>query len=351
MRVRFAALVAGCAVVMGAVAAAGTAAGSPVPRTYGGAKASVYATTGLLNVTSFAWDGSTMFAGSSGNSQKVPNGGVYVIRNGTGTEIPGGPIFVGGMAFHGGALYLSGAFVGAAGPSWQIAKWSGWNGATFASRKTIYTAPATFQGFNGVAFGPDGRLYVGVDTGLLNGNDHGPASLSPYLYDILSMTASGKDVKVFSSGIRQPWQLAFAPGSTTPFVSDLGQDSAAKNPPDFVLEVKQGENYGFPACNWTAATKKACQKYAKPFLTFSPHFDPMGLAVIGTTLYIESWTGLHAKGEGAVYETSLRGGKVKPVVTGLPFAADALAAHDGYLYAGGATEESAGPGMIYQVKP
>jgi len=350
MRVRLTALAAVCTAALVAVAATAAAEGSPPVRiSGGGGKATPYATTGLLNVTSFAWDGGTMFAGSSGNSQKVPNGGIYVIHNGTGTEIPGGPLFVGGMAVHSGALYTSGAFLGAGGVSWQITKWTGWNGSAFAGHRAVYTAPAKFQGFNGIAFGPDGRLYVGADVGLLNGNDHGPASLSPDLYDILSMTAGGKDVKVFASGIRQPWQMAFAPGSGSPFVSDLGQDGGAKNPPDFVLHVKRGQDYGFPKCNWTAATKKACGKYAKPLLTLTPHFDPMGVAVIGRTLYVESWVG--AKGTGAVYATSLTGGKVKPVVTGLPFAADALAAHGGYLYAGGSSKEGDGPGMIYRFKP
>ena len=31
------------------------------------------------------------------------------------------------------------------------------------------------SGFNGIAFAPNGRLFVGVDVGLTNNNDHGPA--------------------------------------------------------------------------------------------------------------------------------------------------------------------------------
>ena len=118
---------------------------------------------------------------------------------------------------------------------WQLLKWSGWNGTTFTKRQVLYTAPKKFQGFNGIAFGPNGRLYVGVDVGLLNGNDHGPANTSPFVYDILSFKPNGKDRKVFASGIRQPWQMAFPKGSSSPFVSDLGQDKGAKNPPDLGL--------------------------------------------------------------------------------------------------------------------
>jgi glucose/arabinose dehydrogenase len=330
--------------VGGAVASA--AGGPPSPKTFGGATVSLFA-TGMKNPTSFAFGDGAVFAGDSGNAKKVPNGGVYVLKGGKATEIPNSPIFVGGMEFHKGVLYLSAASLGSAGPQFQILAWSGWNGTTFATRKAIYTAPPKFQGFNGIAFGPDGRLYVGVDAGLLDGNDHGPASLSPDLYDILSMNTSGKALKVFATGIRQPWQIAFAPGSSTPFVSDLGQDSAAVNPPDFLLQVHKGDNYGFPNCNWTTGSK--CSKYAKPFKMFSPHSDIMGVAVVGTTLYFGSWMGPGAKGGGALYSIPVKGGKVSNIVTGFPLATDALAANGGYLYVGGQTQ--AGAGVVYRVKP
>ncbi|MBV8987045.1 MAG: hypothetical protein JO372_00655, partial [Solirubrobacterales bacterium] len=57
--------------------------------------------------------------------------------------------------------------------------------------------------FNGLAFGADGRLYVGVDVGLTN--DHGPKK--SLRYDILRFNAAGKNMKVFATGIRQPWQF------------------------------------------------------------------------------------------------------------------------------------------------
>jgi glucose/arabinose dehydrogenase len=171
--------------------------------THGGATATVCA-TGLKNPTSFAWGDGAMFAGDSGSSEKKPNGGVYIVKNGTATLIPNGPVFVGGMAWHGGALYLSAASLIRGKPTFQILRWSGFNGTTFTTQKAIYTAPKGFQGFDGIAFAPNGRLFVGVAAGDLNGNDHGPASTSPFLYDILSMTAAGKQVKVFASGIRQP---------------------------------------------------------------------------------------------------------------------------------------------------
>src|SRR5579875_3620243 len=106
MRVRVAAGLAASVVSIGAIVAVAGAAGVAQPKTYGGAKVSAYASSGLLNVTSVAWDGKTMFAGSSGNSHTLPNGGVYVVANGAGTRVASKFVFVAGMTFHDGAMYL-----------------------------------------------------------------------------------------------------------------------------------------------------------------------------------------------------------------------------------------------------
>jgi glucose/arabinose dehydrogenase len=248
-------------------------------------------------------------------------------------------VFVAGLAWHKGALYISGGSIGPNGPKFQILKWSGWNGKQFTKRHAIYTGPKKFSGFNGLAFGPDGRLYVGVS--LADGNDHGPAK-TPYAYDVLSLLPNGKGLKVVASGIRQPWQLAFAKGSSAPFVSDLGQDSGAKNPPDFVLKVKQGDNYGFPQCNRTPKSK--CKGFTKPFRSFRPHTDIMGLAIIGNKLYMTSFLGSTGKA-GEVFSMPLKGGKLTPVVNGFVAPTVGLGQHNGFLYVGELT------GQVFRVKP
>ncbi len=217
-------------------------------------------------------------------------------------------------------------------------------GTTFTKRQAIYTAPKKFDGFNGIAFGADGRLYVGVDVGLTDGNDHGPAK-TPYVYDILSIKSNGQGLKVFATGIRQPWQMAFPAGSSSPYVSDLGQDSGAKNPPDFVLRVHQGDNYGFPSCNWTNAAK--CTGFAKPFQVFAPHTDIMGMTIIGQRLYMTSFLGTNGKGPGGeVVSMPLGGGALTPVAKGFVAPTVGLGVHGGSLYVG-----EVGPGLVFKVTP
>jgi glucose/arabinose dehydrogenase len=348
MRVRSAALVAASVVATGVAASVASAAGGapPLPKGVGGAKVSLFA-SGLHTPTSFAFGGGNVFEGDGGVESKTapPNGGVFVLKGGHATEIPGSPQFVAGLAWHAGALYVSGgSLTGPHTATWQLSKWSGWNGTTFTEQRAIYTAPKKFDGFNGIAFGADGRLYVGVDVGLTDGNDHGPAK-TPFVYDILSLKPNGKGLKVFATGIRQPWQMAFPSGSSSPFVSDLGQDSGAKNPPDFVLRVHQGDNFGFPGCNWTNGAN--CTGFAKPFQQFSPHTDIMGMTIIGQRLYMTSFLSTTGKGPGGeVVSMPLGGGPLKPVVTGFVAPTVGLGVHGGSLYVG-----EVGPGLVYKVTP
>jgi glucose/arabinose dehydrogenase len=329
------------------VAAAQAAGPPPPPKAAGGKTVTQVAIGGgLATPTSFAFGKGQVFEGDGGpESNGPPKGGVFLLKNGTGVKLDGSPAFVSGLAWHQGALYVAGGTpTSPTAATFTIQKWSGWDGTKFASQKAIYTAPKKFQGFNGIAFGPDGRLYVGVDVGLLNGNDHGPAK-SPFVYSILTMKADGTGLKVFAKGIRQPWQMVFAPGSKNPLVSALGQDSPASlNPPDFVLQVHQGDNFGFPTCNHTVAAK--CKGFAKPFATFPPHTDIMGMVIIGKRLYMTSFLSTKPKSKGGeVVSMPLKGGKLTPVLTGFVAPTVGLGGNAGKLYVGELT------GQVFSVTP
>jgi glucose/arabinose dehydrogenase len=283
----------GCSLVASAAAAAGTRSSAAAhPTATNGHAPQVFA-TGVTTPTSFAFGAGQVFEGDGGNvaeggdasAAAAKPGGVYVLKHGNATLLPGSPAFVAGLAWHRGTLYVSSAQFGAGGAiTSQILAWSGWNGTAFTTQRVFYTAPSGFPGFNGLAIGPDDRLYVGVSTG--ETNDHGPA-VAPYQYDLLSFSLNGKGPRVFASGIRQPWQIAFAWGDPHPYVTDLGQEEGATNPPDFVLHVRKGDNYGFPQCSWTVL--EACRGFARPFLFFAPHTDVGGIAIVGDRMYLSEF--------------------------------------------------------------
>jgi glucose/arabinose dehydrogenase len=342
MRVKTAALAVTVSAVVGVGATAAGAAKAPPPPTAPGGQTVTQVAAGLQTPTSFATGAGQVFEGDGGSeSAKVPNGGVYLLSGGKGVKLAGSPNFVSGLAWHKSALYVAGGTITKKGPVWTVQRWSGFNGTTFAKRTAIWTAPKGFAGSNGIAFAPNGRLFLGVDVGLTDNNDHGPAK-TPYVYDILSMKANGTGVKVFATGIRQPWQMAFEKGSNDPFVSALGQDSGAKNPPDFVLRVHPGDNYGFPKCNWTKGSP--CKGYTKPFQTFAPHTDIMGMAIIGKKLYMTSFTGTTGKA-GEVFSMPLAGGKLTTVVTGFVAPTVGLGTDGHSLYIGEVT------GQVFKVTP
>jgi hypothetical protein len=159
----------------------------------------------------------------------------------------------------------------------------------------------------------------------------------------LSFKANGKDLKVFARGMRQPWQFAFPARSSSPYVTDLGQDSGAKNPPDFILRVTAGQNYGFPKCNHTSA--KPCAGFAKPFERFRPHTDLMGIGLHGSRLYVTSFGGLKGKGPGGeVFSLPAHGGALKPLITGFVAPTVGLAVHGNYVYVGELT------GQVFRLK-
>ena len=84
---------------------------------------------------------------------------------------PGSPDFVAGLAWRKGTLYVSG---GTYRHRPEVSSWPGAAGTAprSAKRKVLYTAPKKFTGFNGIGFGANGRLYVGVS--LSQTGDHGP---------------------------------------------------------------------------------------------------------------------------------------------------------------------------------
>src|SRR5262249_56414490 len=111
MRGRTAALIAASAVTTGGLATAAMAAapsGPPPPKATNGHQVQLVA-SGLHTPTSFAFGGGNVFEGDGGaeSANKPPNGGVFVLKNGTGTLIPVSPQFVGGLAWPHAPLFVS----------------------------------------------------------------------------------------------------------------------------------------------------------------------------------------------------------------------------------------------------
>ena len=179
-----------------------------------------------------------------------------------------------------------------------------WNGTRFAKSRVVVAAPKGFTSFNGIAVGPDGMLYTGVSLGDKPALDYTKGT-SPYANDVIRVDPASGAISVQATGLRQPWQLTFAPGSKAPFVSELGQENLGKKrPSDYVLVATEGSNFGFPDC---PAKPASCSKYAKHFAQFPAHSSPMGLGVLDSTLYVALFGGTGKGPE--VVSMPVKGGK------------------------------------------
>jgi glucose/arabinose dehydrogenase len=306
--------------------AAAGAQGPPPPTAANGATVKTLA-GGLNTPTSFAFRKRAVFVGAYG-PESGKGGGVYRIRKGKAKRFKNSPHAVAGVATRKGRLYVS--------SNRRIVVMSRWNGHRYLRARTLYRGPKGFNGFGGIAFGPDGRLYAGV---ALNPATDQQPDTSPFARSVVSLKPNGTDIRVVATGLRQPWQLAFVSGNPNPFVSVLA-DERTPTPPDWIVNAKPGENYGYPTC--TQAEKRPCRGFAKPVALLENHASPMGIGVVGQTLYVALFGGL---GQGpAVVSMNTHGKQITPFLTGYVAPVLAVGARKGYVYTGDLT------GTIYRVK-
>lgn len=111
------ALLAVGAILAPTAVAAGPPSGPPPPPTAPGGQKVTQVAANLMTPTSFAFGRGMVFEGDGGSEQSSgpPNGGVYLLKGGTGIKLAGSPQFVAGLAWHKGALYVSGGFLTAQG--------------------------------------------------------------------------------------------------------------------------------------------------------------------------------------------------------------------------------------------
>lgn len=311
----------------------------PLPKAANGAKVQRFA-TGVGIPTQVAFSGRNAFV--SGAAEGPFKGGVFVIRPGSkvAVKVPGTPKSAFGITARAGKVYVSSGR--------RVIAYSRFNGKRFRTSKVIFNGPKTFTGFSGLAIGPGNRLYAGVS---LNQKYDHTADPSKFGNSVVSMSLTGRNLKVVATGLRQPWMLTFAPGIRDPFVSVLGPDLPANNgAPDLIVKASQGADFGFAECDWL--NEQSCGGFTEPLVRLEAQpgpknslnqQSPMGIAAAGSKLYVALFGGTAETGP-QVMRMKTDGSAIRPYLTGFVAPVLSVASHKGFLYVGDLT------GSIYKVR-
>ena len=185
-----------------------------------GLKASVYS-RGVPNAAAFAFDDQGRLWIATADYTDSGSDGVYLVPSAGATAqlvIPNLHTALGLLWYHG-ALYVS--------SKERVDAYSGFDGARFTNSKSVLSLPIGVGEVNGLVFGPDGRMRVGVSAPC----DHCQPD-SKWSAAVLSFLPDGSDLQVEASGIRAPIDFAYYPGTNDLFVTmnqrdDLGQPRRA----------------------------------------------------------------------------------------------------------------------------
>jgi glucose/arabinose dehydrogenase len=131
-----------------------------------------------------------------------------------------------------------------------------------------------------VVVGSNGRLYWGNGStcDVCRERDRRSAT-------VLSLRKDGSDLRVVARGLRNPYGLAFQPGTGRLYATVNGQDEIGTpsdpEPAEMLVVVRRGAFYGWPRCWPNARTlhlSGSCRGVAAPTAYLEPHSSADGLA-------------------------------------------------------------------------
>jgi len=172
-----------------------------------------------------------------------------------------------GLAWRGNDLYI-----GSRGTVSVVRDTNG-DGRADARDDIITGLPVGRHQTNGLAFGPDGRLYIGQGSI----DDHGEYGIVPRAASILRANHDGTDLAVYASGLRNPYDLAFHPVTGELFATDNGRDTPDTGVSDELNVIVEGGHYGWPDC-WDIGEGTHCEGTIPPVVELPEHSSADGLA-------------------------------------------------------------------------
>jgi glucose/arabinose dehydrogenase len=165
-------------------------------------------------------------------------------------------------------------------------------GAAITGRQAVVRGlPFGLHQQDNVVLGPDGRLYMGNGSTCDACRERNRRSAT-----VLSLRPDGSDLRVVARGLRNPFGLAFQPGTSRLYASVNGQDKlgtrAQPEPAEMVVRVREGAFYGWPRCWPSYQTRRLvgrCKGVTPPAAYLEPHSSADGLAFWRGNLFVALW--------------------------------------------------------------
>jgi glucose/arabinose dehydrogenase len=236
----------------------------------------VHVTTAVSNVpyaSNIAFDPAGGLWMTSGAGAATANDGVWYAPRGShrARHVVRGLTTALGLAWHAGVLYVGYITSPSNG---RVSAFSGFRHGRFTSKRIV--VPRLKIGrhtVDSIAPGPDGRIYVGVGST----EDH-----SGYPGRVISFLPGGKGLRREAVGLRNPFGLAFVPGTPRLLVTDNGRDDLGPfRPPEelnvFDVDASPIPDFGFPHCFGQGGP--SCRGKRAPLLDFPAHASSDGLAI------------------------------------------------------------------------
>lgn len=233
-----------------------------------------------------------------------------------------------------GSVYVADAEAARAGPFglrqygrvWKVTDTDG-DGVADEKHVVLKDLPNGRHNTNGLAFGPDGMLYVANGNSTDDGMEGGESEVKPWSGSLIRFDPDAKNVSItdlpkgktlVAYGWRNVYDVAFSPvDPTLAFVPMNGADDAregasGENPADpelgdsddllFATDVndKRTDDFGFPSCLYNLAERGNLRPYDNPNQSV---IDKFGKCPKKTPRPVSSF-GLHTSSDGLAFQTT-----------------------------------------------
>ena len=140
---------------------------------------------------------------------------------------------------------------------------------------------------------PDGRLLISVGSSCNVCNESDPRRATVQALDLVSGVMS-----TFASGLRNTVFMALHPVTGEVWGTDNGRDLIGDDiPPDEINIIRQGLNYGWPACygknvydtDFGALDGRSCAGFTPSHIDLQAHSAALGLAFVPEEGWPEAW--------------------------------------------------------------